>query len=83
MLEEDRLLLQKLAKGCKDAKGHDRYLALHAVSKGYEVSLVAEIFCVDESSIYGWIKKLEDEWTLSDKPKSGRPPSFTGVEKKT
>ena len=45
-------------------KGHDRYLALHAVSKGYEVSLVAEIFCVDESSIYVWIKKWEDEGTL-------------------
>ena len=82
MLEEDGPLLQKLAKECKDVKEQNRYLALHAVSKGYEVSSVAEIFCVDESSIYGWIKKWEDEGTLSDKPKSGRPPSFTGVEKK-
>jgi transposase len=83
MLEEDGPFLQKLAKECKDVKEQNRYLALHAVSKGYEVSFMAGIFCVDESSIYGWIKKLEDEWTLSDKPKSGRPPSFTGVEKKT
>ena len=82
MLEEDRPLLQKLAKECKDAKECIRYFALHAVSEGYEVSAVAEIFCVDESSIYGWIKKWKEEGTLSDKPKSGRPPTFTDVEKK-
>ena len=60
MLEEDGPLLQKLAKECKDVKEQNRYLALHAVSNWYEVSSVAEIFCVDESSIYGWIKKWED-----------------------
>ena len=82
MLEEDRPLLQKLAKECKDAKECIRYLALHAVSEGYEVSLVAKIFCVDESSIYGWIKKWEESKNLSDMPKSGRPPAFTDAEKK-
>ena len=75
MLEEDRPLLQKLAKECKDAKEYWRYLALHAVSEGHEVSLVAKIFCVDESSVYGWIKKWKDEGTISDKPRSKRPPT--------
>ena len=81
MLEEDRPLLHKLAKECKDAKEQSRYLALHAVSEGYEVSLVAKIFCVDESSVYGWIKKWEEGKDLSDMPKSGRPPAFTDEEK--
>ena len=74
MLEEDLPILQELAKECKDAKEHDRYPALHAVSKGYEVSLAAEISCVDESSIYVWIKKWKDEGILSDKSEGGRPP---------
>ena len=82
MLEEDRPLLHKLAKECKDAKEQNRYLALHAVSEGHEVSLVAKIFCVDESSVYGWIKKWEESKDLSDMPKSGRPPAFTDEEKK-
>ena len=81
MLEEDEPLLRRLAKECKDAKEHDRYLALHAVSVGKEVSLVAEIFCVDESSVYVWIKRWKEEKDLSDKSKSGRPPAFTKGEK--
>ena len=82
MLEKDGPLLLELATKCKEAKEYGRYLALHAVSLGKEVPLVAEIFCVDESSIYGWIQRWKDEGTLSDKPKSGRPPAFTNVEKK-
>ncbi len=57
MLEENGPSLQKLAKECNDTKEYGRYPALPAVSKRYKVSLAAEIFCVDESSIYGWIKK--------------------------
>ena len=82
MLEEDRPPLQKFAKECKDAKECIRHLALHAMSKGYGVSLAAEILCVDGSSIYAWIKKWKDEGALSDKPKGGRLPSFTEAEKK-
>ena len=77
MLEEDRPLLQKLAKECKDAKECIRYLAPHAVSEG----LVAKIFCVDKSSIYVWITRWESEKNLSDKPKSERPPTLTKEEK--
>ena len=82
MLEEDESLLLKRAKECKETKEHDRYLALHAISVGKEVSLVAEIFCVDESSIYGWIQRWNEEKDLADKPKSGRPPAFSENEKK-
>lgn len=81
-MEEDEPLLRKHAKECRDAKEHDRYLALHAVSEGYAVPLVAKIFCVDESSIYGWIKRWNEGKDLADKPKSGRPPVFTEDEKK-
>ena len=82
MLEEDEPLLRKHAKECRDAKEQNRYLALHAVSEGYAVPLVAKIFCVDESSIYGWIQRWNEEKDLADKPKGGRPPAFTDAEKK-
>ena len=65
MLEEDRPLLHKLAEECKDAKEHDRCLALRAASEGYEVSLVAKIFCVDGSSVCGWMKRLEPKTARS------------------
>ena len=65
MLEEDGPLLLKLAKECKGAKEHDRYLALHAVSEGYGIQLVAKIFCVDEDSIYGWINRWKEERNLA------------------
>lgn len=82
MLEEDEPLLRKHAKECKDVKEQNRYLALHALSEGYGILLVAKIFCVDEDSIGGWIKRWKEEKTLSDKPKSGRPPAFNDDEKK-
>ena len=82
MLEEDGPLLLRRAKECKEAREHDRYLALHAVSEGYEIPLVAKIFCVDESSIYGWIDRWKEEKNLSDKPRSGRPSEFSEKERK-
>lgn len=82
MLEEDEPLLLERAKKCKETREHDRYLALHAVSLGEEVSLVAKIFCVDVDSIYGWIKRWKEGKDLSDKPKSGRPPAFNDEERK-
>ena len=76
MLEEDEPLLRKHAKECKEAREQNRYLAVHAVSEGLGVPLAAKVFCVDEDSIYGWIKKWKEERTLADKPKDGRPPAF-------
>jgi transposase len=82
MLDEDGPLLLELAKKCKNAKEHNRYLALHAVSEGYEIPLIAKIFCVDADSIYNWTRRWEEEKTLEDKPRSGKPPAFSEAEKR-
>jgi len=74
MLEEDEQALRELAKSCRDAKEKMRYLALHALSIGQPVALVAKIFCVDESAIYRWVDQWQKEKNLADKPRTGRPP---------
>ncbi|MEM3564636.1 MAG: helix-turn-helix domain-containing protein [Candidatus Jordarchaeaceae archaeon] len=80
-LQGDKGLLQMPAKKCKDAREKIRYLALHAISKGYTVSLVAEIFCVDEATIYRWIERWRVERNLADQPREGRPPKLDGKDK--
>jgi len=81
VLRGDEWLLRVLAKKCKDAKEKVRYLALHALSKGYAVSSVAEIFCVDEATIYRWIERWQVERNLADQPKEGRPPKLAEKDK--
>ncbi len=81
MFEKDEQALRELAAACKDAKEKVRYLALHAISKGYVASTVSEIFCVDESTIYRWIERWKKERVVQDKPKSGRPPILSGKGK--
>jgi transposase len=73
MLEEDEPALRKLAKSTRDANARVRYLALHALSIHKPVSLVAEIFCVDPSSLYNWILKWKEQGNLEDDFKPGRP----------
>ncbi|MEM2956854.1 MAG: IS630 family transposase [Candidatus Jordarchaeaceae archaeon] len=80
-LQGDEGLLRTLAKKCKDAREKIRYLALHAISKGYTVSLVAEIFCVDEATIYRWIERWQVERNLADQPREGRPPKLDEKDK--
>lgn len=82
MLEGDEQALRELAICCKDAKEKPRYLALHALSKGHSVPLVSEIFCVDESTIYRWIERWQEERNLHDKQKSGRFPILDDKDKK-
>lgn len=82
MLERDESLLKRLASECKDAREKVRYLALHAIANGHPLELVAEIFCVDQSNVHRWIARWEEEKNLADKPREGRPPSFTGRDKK-
>jgi transposase len=72
-LQGDEGLLRTLAKKCKDTREKIRYLALHALSKGYTVSLVAEVFCVDEATIYRWIERWRVERSLADSPKKEDP----------
>lgn len=82
MFNSDEQLLRELARSCKDAKEKVKYLALHALSKGYVVLSVSEIFCVDKVTIYRWIDKWKKEKTMQDKPKSGRPPALDEKNKK-
>lgn len=82
MLEGDEQLLRELAKSCKDSKEQNRYLALHAICKGYSVPSVSEIFCVDEATIYRWIERWNEERNMHDKPKSGRTPALDKDDKK-
>jgi transposase len=81
VLKGDEGLLRMLAKKCKDVREKVRYLALHALSRGYTVSLVAEIFCVDEASVYRWIERWQAERNLADQPREGRPPKLAGKDK--
>jgi len=81
MLEEDEQTLRKLAKTCRDTDAKVRYLALHALSVGKSVSMVAEIFCVDRSSLYNWVVRWKEERNLEDKSKSGRANALTKEQK--
>lgn len=81
MLEEDSENLRNLYKKCKDAKEKIRYLALYNVSRGKEVTEIAEMLDVDRSMIYDWVEKWNNEKNLHDKPKSGRPPQLSEKDK--
>ncbi len=81
MLEEDAPALQRLASECKDAKERERLRALYAISIGERVERVAEIFCVNASTVYEWVTRWNDEKNLADKPKDGRPPVLNEKEK--
>ncbi len=82
MLEEDSAILNKMAKQCKDGKERDRLRALCTVSLGYSVSDVAEMFDIEESTIYDWINRQKEEKTAKDKPRSGRPESLSEKDKR-
>ena len=77
MLEQDESVLRELSKSCKDAREKVRLLALHALSKGHGVSLVAEIFCVDEDTVRNWRSAWEKERGVADAPRGGRPPALS------
>ena len=79
--QNDGQLLHDLAKSCKDPKEKVRYLALHAIAKGHAITLVSEIFCVDEATVYRWIERWQEEKNLSDKSREGRPPELTEKDK--
>jgi transposase len=81
MLEEDEQALRKLAKSCKDANAKVRYLALHALSIKKPVQLVADIFCVDRTSLYNWVVKWKEEKNLEDEPREGRPNVLSDEQK--
>jgi len=65
--------LQGLIRKCKDAKERERLRALYALSIGYPLSLVSDIFTVDEGTVYRWVDRWKKNKSLSDLPKMGRP----------
>jgi len=77
MLENDSNILKELYKKCKDAKEKLRYGALYAVSRGKNVVIIADILAVEESTVYDWIHKWNEERDVSDEPRSGRPKKLT------
>lgn len=77
MLDGDSNVLGDLYRNCKDAKEKIRYAALYAVSRGKDVRTVADIVDVEESTVYDWIKKWVLDKSVSDQPRSGRPPKIT------
>ncbi len=81
MLEQDERVLRELARSCKDAKEKIRLLALHAISAGHSAELTAEIFCVDQATVYRWLEQWQQERSLKENEKSGRPPAFSQSEK--
>lgn len=83
MIEQDESILRELAAHCKDAKEKVRLLALHAISKSYTVDAVADIFCVDDSTIRDWINKWLTERSVSDQERSGRPSVLSNKDKTT
>lgn len=70
---QDSNLLNELAKSCKDARERERLRALYALSIGHPVQTVAQIFSVNESTVYEWIQRWLEEKTLKEKIRSGRP----------
>jgi len=79
--KEDSQLLSESAKKCTDAKERERLRALYAISIGHPISTVAEIFCVDEATVYRWIDRWQEEKNLQIKPREGRPPSLDKEDK--
>ncbi len=77
MLENDSDILKDLYKNCKDVKEKLRYEALYAVSREKNVATIADILDVEESTVYDWIHRWEEERNISDKPRSGRPEKLT------
>lgn len=69
-------LLQKLCKEChraNDVKGVLRCKALCAYYKGLASSLIMACFGIGKKSLKRWRKRFENESTVSDQVRSGRP----------
>jgi putative transposase len=82
MLEKYVSELREFARACKDYKERERLRALYALSIGKPFKLVSEIFCVNEDTLRNWVKKWEEEKSLKDAPRDGRPPSIDENDKK-
>ena len=78
----DSKILNRLAKESKDPLERERLRALFVLSLGESVHRVASFFSVDEDTLYRWAERWNSEKDVSDRERSGRPPSLGGNEKK-
>ena len=76
MLEKFSEDLRQQASECKEYKERERLRALYALSIGQSLALVAEIFCVTAETLCAWALKFEEEKSVKDEPRSGRPPAL-------
>ncbi|MCK5176979.1 MAG: helix-turn-helix domain-containing protein [Candidatus Aenigmarchaeota archaeon] len=82
-LKDDSEFLAKLAKECKNANERERLRALYVISIGHSIPKVSKMFCVDEATIYRWVKQWKQEKNISNKSKTGRPHSLDENKKKS
>ena len=80
--ESDSGILNKLAKECRDPKERERLRALCILSIGYSVGDVSRMFFVDEETVYRWAQRWNEERSVEDRDRSGRPPALGEKEKK-
>ncbi|NIP32642.1 MAG: helix-turn-helix domain-containing protein [Phycisphaerae bacterium] len=82
--EADRTYLEKLIKkGSLPAKTYKRALALLELDRGRTFTEVAEIVGVVIQTASSWAKKYKEAGLefLTDKPRSGRPTVFDGLDR--
>ena len=80
--ESDSGILNSLAMESRDPLKKERLRALYVLSTGESVSKVAIFFSVDEYTVYRWAERWNSEKNVTDRERSGRPPSLGGNEKK-
>ena len=78
----DSGFLNKLAKECKDPWERDRLRAPYMLSIGYSVKDASRVFSVAEDAIYRWAQRWNEERSVDDRDRSGRPPALGEKEKK-
>lgn len=72
----DRLRLEKALRTVSDARDFRRLQAVLLVAQGRSIAEVAQITCVSQRSVYGWLRRYLGGHHVADlmeQPRSGRP----------
>jgi transposase len=78
----DRPRLKEALRGATDARDFRRLQAVLLIAQGRPIAEVAQITCVGQRSVYGWLRRylrhhrIED---LTERPRSGRPTTAEAV----
>lgn len=84
LTEEDRKYLENLIKeGELATRVYRRALGLLELDRGKTYTAVTQTLQVSRMSLTTWSKKYREEGLkcLTDKPRSGRPPGFSGEQR--